>query len=159
MPVKYPSNFWRSLKTPSINCKVELKPKWRKYCVLAATGNDNTNDNPNNIIFSIKEIKLSVSFVTLSAKDNQKSSKHRSERVKRSVYWNEYKTKCENKNTRNEYRYFLESNFVGFNRVFVLLYANQDDNAKNVKTQRYYLPKSIIKNFYDRAVDSDIKQY
>ena len=23
------------------------------------------------------------------------------------VYWNEYKTKSENKNTKNEYRYFL----------------------------------------------------
>ena len=42
------------------------------------------------------------------------------------VYWNEYKTKSENKNTVNEYRYFLESNFVGANRLYVLVYSNQD---------------------------------
>ena len=34
----------------------------------------------------------------------------------------------------NEYRYFLESNFVRVNRFFVLVYSNQDDNAKRFKT-------------------------
>ena len=29
------------------------------------------------------------------------------------MYWNEYKTKSENKNTGNDYRYFIESKFVG----------------------------------------------
>ena len=33
----------------------------------------------------------------------------------------------------NEYRYFLESNFVGVNRLFVLVYSNQDDNSKRIK--------------------------
>ena len=40
-----------------INCEVELKLKWKKYCVLRAAGNDNLNnndDNGNNIIFTIK---------------------------------------------------------------------------------------------------------
>ena len=44
-PLKYLSSFWRSLKIPSINYKVEIKPKWTKYCVLSAIGNDNYNDN------------------------------------------------------------------------------------------------------------------
>ena len=56
---------------------------------------------------------------------------------------------------------------VGVNRLFVLVYSNQDD-AKRVKAKRYYLPKGIIKNynvivngknFYDQATDSDMKQY
>ena len=38
--------------------------------------------------------------------------------------------KIENKNTTNEYKYFLESNFAGVNRLFVLAYSNEDDNAK-----------------------------
>ena len=29
---------------PLINCKIELKLKWTKYCVLSAAGNDNDND-------------------------------------------------------------------------------------------------------------------
>ena len=33
---------------PLINCKVELKLKWKKCCVLSAVGNDNDNDNDNN---------------------------------------------------------------------------------------------------------------
>ena len=61
------------------------------------------------------------------------------------VYQNEFKTKSDNKNTANEYRYFLESNFVGVFRSFVLVYSNQDGSAKRFKTQRYYLPKGIIK--------------
>ena len=51
---------------PLINCKVELKLKWTKYCVLSAAGADNTNANPNNIIFTIKDTKLYVPVVTLS---------------------------------------------------------------------------------------------
>ena len=39
--------------------------------------------------------------------------------LERSVYWNEYKTKSENINTVNKYRYFLKSNFVGVNRLFL----------------------------------------
>ena len=38
-----------------INCKVEWELKWAKHCVLVAAGNDNTNDNPKNIIFIIKD--------------------------------------------------------------------------------------------------------
>ena len=50
-----------------INCKVELKHKWTKYCDLSIAGNknDNNNDNANNIIFTIKDTKLYVPVVTL----------------------------------------------------------------------------------------------
>ena len=61
---------------PLISCKVELKLKWTKCCVLSAAGNDNVNNIvSNNIIFTIKDTKLYVSVVTLSARDNQKLSK------------------------------------------------------------------------------------
>ena len=48
------------------NCKVELKLKWIKYCVLSAAGNDNVNGkvndnvNGNYIIFTIENTKLYV---------------------------------------------------------------------------------------------------
>ena len=38
-------------------------------------------------------------------------------------------------------RYFLESNFMIFNRLFNLVYSNQDNNAKRFKARRYYLQK------------------
>ena len=79
-------------------------------------------------IFTIKDTKFYISVVALSAKDIQKLLKRLSKRFERLVYLNEYKTKSENTNTTNEYRYFLERNFVGVNRLFVLVYWNQDDN-------------------------------
>ena len=60
---------------PLIHCKVELKLKCTKYCVLSAAGNDNANANLNNIVFTIKDTKLFVSVKTLSASDSQKLSK------------------------------------------------------------------------------------
>ena len=59
---------------PLINCKVELKIKWPKSFVLSAARADNTNATPNNFIFTIKERKLYVPVVNLSARDNQKLS-------------------------------------------------------------------------------------
>ena len=77
--LKYLSNLWRSMPLmPLINCKLALKLKWTKYCVFSAGGTENDindNDNANNIIFTIKDTKLYVPVVTLSARDNQKLSK------------------------------------------------------------------------------------
>ena len=135
---------------------------------MSAAGNDNANVNDNNIIFTIKDIQLYVPVLTLSSRDNQKLTKILSKGFERSVYWNEYKTKSENENITNEYRYFLKSNPFGVNKLFVLAYSNKDDNSKRFQTKRFYLPKGIIKNynviingknFYDEAIDSNIKRY
>ena len=69
--LKYLSNFWRSLEMPLINCKVELKLRWTKYCVQSAAGNDDLNNidndsNGNNISFIIKDTKLCVPVVPLA---------------------------------------------------------------------------------------------
>ena len=47
---------------PLINCKVELKLTWTKYCVLSVAGIDNvnSNDEDNNNIFTVKDTKLYV---------------------------------------------------------------------------------------------------
>ena len=49
MLLKHPSNFLGLLKMLLINCKIELKPKWTKYCIFSETGFENMNANPNNI--------------------------------------------------------------------------------------------------------------
>ena len=101
MPLKYLSSSWRSLEMPLIKCKVKLELKPTKHCALAAAGNDNINYNPNNIILLGKTQKLYGPTDTLSAKDNKKLSKLHSKGFERSVCWNEYKTKGENKNSTN----------------------------------------------------------
>ena len=50
---------------PLINCKVKLKIKWTKHCVLAAAGVDSVNNNNINIIFTIKYTKLYVPVVII----------------------------------------------------------------------------------------------
>ena len=100
MPLKYLSNFWMSLEMSLINFKVELKLKWTNYCVLSANGNDNTDANPNNIIFAIKDTKIYAPVVIVSTKDNKKLSQDLSEELERSIHWNEYKRRSENKKTK-----------------------------------------------------------
>ena len=86
VPLKYLSDFWRLLEMPLINCKIELKLKSTKYCVFSAAGaNVNGNDDDNNI-FTIKDTKLYVPVLTLSARDNQKLSKLLSKGFERLVY-------------------------------------------------------------------------
>ena len=110
---------------PLINRKVELKLKQTKYYVLCAAGNDNLNNDNDSKNIIIKDTKLYVPVVTLSAKNNQTQSKRITKGFERSLYWNQYKTKRENKNITNEYKYFLESNFVGVSGLLVLVYLNK----------------------------------
>ena len=78
------------------------------------------------------------------------------------------KTIGQNKNTTSEYRYFIELNFFGLNRLFALVYTKEDDNVERFKSRRYFLTKGINKNynvitdgknFHSQAIDSDIKRY
>ena len=68
---------------------------------MSAGGVGNNDANSNGIIFTIKYTKWFLPVVTLLAKYNKKLSKLLGKRFERSVYWNEYKTKNENKNTTN----------------------------------------------------------
>ena len=57
-----------------INCKVELRFRWTKSCILALAGVENDCANSNNNISTVQNTKLYVSVITLSGKDNQKLS-------------------------------------------------------------------------------------
>ena len=134
MPLKHLSNFCRPLEMPLINCKVELKLKWRKYFVLSAVGHDNDNKKDDKIIFTIKDTELYVPVKTLSARNNQKLSKLFSKGSERSVYWNEYTTKSENKNKTNEPRFvsiFRKFDFKKFVLVNNVLREYNEMKEKN----------------------------
>ena len=85
-----------------INCKIELKLRWKKHCFIVVSVNGSTNDSPNKINITISDTKLYISVVTLSAKDKQKFSKLLSKGFGELVDWNEYKTKIENKTITND---------------------------------------------------------
>ena len=67
VPLKYQSNFWRTIEMPSINCEVELILAWSSGCVIIYT------DVANQVsTFTIIETNLYVHVVTLSTQDNAK---------------------------------------------------------------------------------------
>ena len=60
VPLKYLSNFWRTLVMSLINCEIILQLKGSKICILVVgTG---TNSNPS---FQINDMKIYVPVVTL----------------------------------------------------------------------------------------------
>ena len=63
VPLKYLSNFFRSLQMPLINCKIKLNLTWKKECALS-TG-------VGEAVFIINDKKLYVPVVTLSKEDNK----------------------------------------------------------------------------------------
>ena len=67
-PIKYLSNFWKSLNIPLINCKVELILTWSNNCVLADMTRRNAKGMfpPRELKFELTDIKLYVPVVTLS---------------------------------------------------------------------------------------------
>ena len=85
VPLKYLSNFWRSLEMPLINCKVYLELNWIEECILSSARN-----TPQ---FEITDRKLYVSIVTLSTKDSAILTKQLNRRFKRSFYMNSYETR------------------------------------------------------------------
>ena len=66
---------------PLMNCKVELKLRWTKHCVLAAAGVENDNANSSNIIrhkdtympllllYQQKTVKNYQNFIAKNLKD------------------------------------------------------------------------------------------
>ena len=85
IPLKYLSNFFRSLEMSLINCKIKLNLTWKKECELST-------DN-GNAVFIINDTKMYASVVTLSKEDNKDFIEQQNKGFQRSIYWNEYKTK------------------------------------------------------------------
>ena len=80
VPLKYLSNFWRTLEMPLINCEDNLILIWSNDCVITnSTGGGK---------FKITETKLYVSVVTLSTQDNAKLLQQLKSGFKRIINWN-----------------------------------------------------------------------
>ena len=166
VPLKYLSNFFRSLEMPLINCKIKLNLTWKKECVLSS--------NDGNAVFIINYTKLYVPVVTLSKEDKKDFIEQQNKGFQQSIYWNEYKTKEQTENADdNATKYInLDPSFQGVNRLFVLAYnrlaaANDNQFNRNSK-QVYYLPRNDLnkynviidgRNFYDNPIESDIEKH
>ena len=123
VPLKYLSNFWRSLEMPLINCKIELSLSWIENCILSSSG---TAAN-----FTITDTKPYVPFATLKILENSKLSKLLCAGFKKSIYWNKYEVtdnilvEISNDNDDKYIRELLDSSWQGIKRLFVLGYNNK----------------------------------
>ena len=61
VPIKYLSNFWRTLEMPLINCEVNLILTWSEKCVIVSTDVAAEEEK-----FVITDKNLYVPVVTLS---------------------------------------------------------------------------------------------
>ena len=109
VPLKYLSNFWRTLNMPLINCEINLILTWSENCVLtnkatrdavpAQGGNPAVAavDNPTNATFKITDTKLYVPVVTLSTENDKKLLEQLRTGFKRTIKWNKYRSEMTNR--------------------------------------------------------------
>ena len=160
VPLKYLSNFWRTLEMSLINCEVNLILTWSSICVLITTNIPN-----QNATFAITDTKLYVPVVILSTQENTKFLQQLKLGFKRVINWNKYLSKPELLVQNPNLNHLIEPSFQGVNRLFVLAFENDDDRTGN---DQYYLPTVEIKdynimingeNFFDQPIKNNKVTY
>ena len=136
VPLKYLSNFWRTLEIPLINCEVSLFLTWLPNCVIT----NSTGEGK----FKITDISLYVPVVTLSTQDNGKLLEQLKSGFKRVINWNKYLSRPELLAQNPNLNYLIEPRFQGVNRLFALAFEN---NAQRKVHYGYYLPNVETKNY------------
>ena len=103
VPLKYLSNFWRTLEMPLINCEVNLILTWSPTCTVVA----------------------------LSTQENAKFLQQLKSGFKRVINWNKYLSKPELLARNQNLNHLVEPSFQGVNRLFVLASENDDYRTSN----------------------------
>ena len=156
VPLKYLSNFWRTLEMLLINCEVNLILTWSSRCVLIANAVQS-----QAATFTITDTKLYVPVATLSTQENTKFLQQLKSGFKRVINWNKYISKPELLAQNPNLNHLVEPSFQGINRLFVLTFGNDDDRRSD---DEYYLPTVEIKdynivingeNFFDEPIKNN----
>ena len=118
-PLKYLSNFWRTLEILLISCEIDLILTQFEDCVVSsANGNEK---------FEITDTKLYVPVITLSIEDNLKPPDQLKSCFKRAINWNKYQPKASPEKQNQYLDSLINASFQGVNILFVLLYENGND--------------------------------
>ena len=150
VPLKYLSNFWRTLEMPLINCEVNFILTWSQTCVISNFNGAGT--------FAITDTKLYVPVVTLSTQENTKFLQQLKSGFKRVINWNKYLSKPELLAQNPNLNHLVEPSFQEVNRLFVLAF---EGDARRIVYTGYYLPNVEIKdynimingkNFFDQPI-------
>ena len=160
VPLKYLSNFWRTLQMSLINCEVNLILTCSSDCVIIYT------DVANQIAaFAMTETNIYDPVVTLSTQDNAKLLAQLKSGFKWAISWNKYLLKPELLPQKPNLNHLVGPSFQGVNTSFVLAF---DDDMQRTSNKRYYLPNIEIKNynvmidgknFFDQQVKNNTVTY
>ena len=153
-PLKHLSNFWRTLDMPLINCEVNIiLTSFKSYVLTNMTTRVAQGNNPviaarTVATFTITDFLITIIFyapvVTLSAQDDNKLVEQLKRGFKRTIKGNKYRSEMSNQTKNNNLNYFIDLTFSKVNRLFVILFENEDDRTSFTK---YYTPKVKTKDF------------
>ena len=155
VPLKYLSQFWRTLEMPLINCEVSLFLTWSSTCVITNSTGEGR--------FTITDTKLYVPVVTLSTQDNAKLLQQLKSGFRRTINWNKYQSDPKSFAQNRYLNHLVNPSLQGVNRLFVLSFENEDNRISHSTN---YLPKVEIKNYnvmtdgqnvFDQPINSELK--
>ena len=126
VPLKYLSNFWRSLDLHLINCEIELDLSWSIYFVIteiSRTFGAVPNTNPvryhvtsqtAGATFEISNAELYVPVLTVSINDNIEFLEDIKQGFKRKISWNKYRSEITTQPDNNNLDYLIDPAFRNF---------------------------------------------
>ena len=116
LPLKYLSNFWKTLEMPLINCKVNLILTWSSACVIT---------NPTGAErLAIRDTKLFVPVVTLSTQDNAELLQQKKSGFKRIINWKQVSTTSKNICTKPIFKSLSWRKFSRSKQAFCIIFWN-----------------------------------
>ena len=142
VPLKYLSNFWRTINIPLINCEVSLILTWSKECVITSMErrvktNTRRDTAPANATFQITNTKLYIPVITLSTENDKRLLEQLRTEFKRTIKWNKYRSKMTNQSKNNNLNYLIDPTFTKVNRLFVLSFENKNGRTS---LSKFYVP-------------------
>ena len=157
VPLKYSSNFWRTLEMPLINCEVSVVLTWSPTCVITSSTGQGK--------FNITDTNLYVPVVTLSTEDKEKLLQQLRAGFETVINWKKYLSRPELLVQNPNLNYLIEPSFQGLNRLLILAF---EDDAQRKVHSGYYLPNVEInnynvminrENFFDQPIKDDKVTY
>ena len=104
---------------------------------ILVAGQPNRGDSPTNAVFKIKDCKLYVPLVTLSAENDNKLLEQLKTGSKRTIKWNKYRLEMSNQTKNNNLNYLIDPTFTNVNKLFVLTFDK-------TSLSKYYVPWKTI---------------
>ena len=168
VPLKYLSNFWRSLDLCLISCEIEPDLRWTRNCVISEVLRAFREVDPNTdpvayevatattgATFQINNVKVYVPVATLSINDNIKFLENTKQEFKRTISWKKYKSEITTEAKNNNLDYLIDPTFRNINRLFVLSFKIGNDDPTGDSFDQYYMILVEIK-YFDAIIDNKL---